>query len=330
MKDNYQNYDPKPDEKLVEQMLGYENASLEDLKKNPTGFLADVEEILENKRTYLQESCLQEHAMNAQVWKARYLSNPVMQEIAGRLVWEYRGKGQKKLFTVSQLELNETKKRFCAKGNADTPHPISIAGYSLDLNEYGNVSLAHPIDMTSGEIRKWKEYLEQNEIEQPFPQIQDPVLDIANLEHRYEGAMIQKRALMALTEQGFQVSLFHKEPLLLYGSEFKLVFHPQQTKYFANMTEIPNEEWILFGALTSNLKPRYQNMVLRILDDAVLEGIFMGDQAERLSEMLPELDSDDISYYMDLAAKYRSINCRALLLDHQHKNSMGGKRRKRK
>ena len=46
MKDNYQNYDPKPDEKLVEQMLVYENASLEDLKKNPTGFLADVEEIL--------------------------------------------------------------------------------------------------------------------------------------------------------------------------------------------------------------------------------------------------------------------------------------------
>ena len=118
-------------------------------------------------------------------WKETFLDHPARLDLIRGLIWAQDGK------------------TFLARQSLDRKvHLLDFHSREIRLAE-SPVRLAHPLEMTSEEIRLWRAYLKEEGIEQPFLQIEEPAADPALLqEDRYDGCLFHSYFLKRRQEDG--------------------------------------------------------------------------------------------------------------------------------
>src|SRR5207244_5344153 len=113
----------------------------------------EIEKLLPAQRDRLEGLYRSNRRWSWPEFQARYLDHPLVGTIARRLVWSFHRDGRK-----AEAIWHENK----------------IVGKSSDaltwLDESTEVSLWHPLGSAPLEVKGWREWLENHEVQQPFKQ----------------------------------------------------------------------------------------------------------------------------------------------------------------
>jgi hypothetical protein len=145
----------------------------------------DIERMLPAQRERIDTMFLQEKSWPVGVWRERYLDHPLVGVLARRLLWEFsRGGG------TSSENANE-KARRQPRATERTETGIWYGGkiVDLDLREISldgdvTVRLWHPIGKEIEEVMAWREWLDAQQIQQPFKQAHREVYVLTEAERR--------------------------------------------------------------------------------------------------------------------------------------------------
>ena len=180
--------------------------SVREIKKRLAEVNANLEVQLLSKRSFTYTE-----------WKTRYLDHPLVGDLVRRLIWHFESDDRTAIacWTPDGM-VNE---------NAAVFEPNSDA----------SVSLWHPVDSTDASIRYWREWLDQNEITQPFRQAHREVYVTTDTEHttktysdRFATHVIKQKEFKALCDQ-------RRWSFSLYGP-----FEDEQPTPFRT---IPGNDW---------------------------------------------------------------------------------------
>ncbi|MBR2790550.1 MAG: leucine-rich repeat protein [Eggerthellaceae bacterium] len=156
----------------------YENAKSDfaALKKN-------VKKAVQARVGYLKQCYLNGGTFPADEWVEANVSNPMLRNIARFIVWQQDGK----TFTVKDGTLVDSFGRLYTLGT-------------------GKVAVAHPIEMDSSDISAWREYFIANNLEQPFVQVWEKVIDFRSFDSgRYLGFKIKAFRLLGHEDDGIRL-----------------------------------------------------------------------------------------------------------------------------
>jgi hypothetical protein len=137
----------------------------------------DIERMLPAQRERIDTMFLQEKSWPVSVWRERYLDHPLVGVLARRLLWEFGKRGGE------------------AKGLADRLSALHAGIWhdgkivDLDLREISldgdvTVRLWHPIGKEIEEVMAWREWLDTQQIQQPFKQAHREVYVLTEAERR--------------------------------------------------------------------------------------------------------------------------------------------------
>ena len=120
-------------------------------------------------------------------WRERYLNHPLMQHIAGKLIFEFSEQDNKTLACWFDGALRD------ADGNA------------VEFSDAAEVTLWHPIGHDASVVLAWRRFLENNEITQPLKQAHREVYIVTDAEretnvysNRFAGHILRQHQLAAL------------------------------------------------------------------------------------------------------------------------------------
>ena len=134
---------------------------------------------------------LDEEEIPADKWKAAYLGNALLRHVAELLVWK------------------QDNTLFMLKGKT----AILADGKEYTLTD-SPIILAHPMEMTSAEIKTWQKYFTSKGLKQPFAQVWEPAIDPVTIkEDRYTGITIPINFTRGAAKHGirFCVENFHND-----------------------------------------------------------------------------------------------------------------------
>lgn len=125
----------------------------------------DIKKMLPAQRDRIENLYLEEKRWDYKIWRERYLDHPLVGTIARRLIWRF----------------NEATTAIFADGKM-----VDADGNALEFFEDSKVELWHPLHSSTAEVLKWREFLEQNEIRQPFKQAHREIYVLTDAEIRTE------------------------------------------------------------------------------------------------------------------------------------------------
>jgi len=124
----------------------------------------DASAMLAAQALRLERSFLSDRSWPMKVWKERFLEHPLVGTLARRLIWQF-------------------------DDTLAIPHDgrlVSAANRPTSPQSDAAVSLWHPIRSTPEQVVAWREWLEQNEITQPFKQAHREIYVLTDAERRTE------------------------------------------------------------------------------------------------------------------------------------------------
>ncbi len=160
----------------------------EDIKElNQT--LKDIRQMLPAQRNRIDCLYLEQKRWNFDIWRERYLDHPLVGTITQRLIWK---------FTDS--------KGIFSSGIWLDGMIVSSTGNELDLSKSGiTVELWHPLDEATQDVLRWREFLEQNVVRQPFKQAHREIYLLTDAErntrvysNRYAAHILKQHQFNAL------------------------------------------------------------------------------------------------------------------------------------
>lgn len=149
--------------------------------------LKDIRQMLPAQRNRIDCLYLEQKKWNHDVWRERYLDHPLVGTIARRLIWKFAdADGQ----FSSGIWLDGI--------------IVSAKGDELDLEDT-TVELWHPLDEASQDVLRWREFLEQNVVRQPFKQAHREIYLLTDAErntrvysNRYAAHILKQHQFNAL------------------------------------------------------------------------------------------------------------------------------------
>ena len=147
----------------------------------------DVQKLLPSQRDRIDSLFLQQKVWSFQEWSERYFDHPLVGVIARRVIWEFETNGD----TASGIWLDGI---------------VDRQGKSLSLDpETTRVRLWHPIERDTDEVLAWREFLETNQVTQPFKQAHREVYLLTDAErntdiysNRYAAHILKQHQFNAL------------------------------------------------------------------------------------------------------------------------------------
>ena len=173
-----------------------------DIKKN-------LKKSVQNRIKELRSRFLDGNDLDAEIWVKMYTHNPVLKQIARSIVWK-------------QGEMH-----FILGENG----AIDCEGNSYSVQTNSEITVAHPMEMTKKNVKKWQAYFTNLQIEQPFEQMWEPVIKESEVKpDRYKGKLIPYHQFLHKENHGITV--------------LDQDYHDNITFYLADCTaEIERKNW---------------------------------------------------------------------------------------
>lgn len=150
----------------------------------------DMRSMLYAHRDRIERFYLTARDWDFAAWRERYLNHPLIGTLARRLIWSFAGDGVRQPGIYRDGAL------------------VDAGGEPLDPGADARVSLWHPIDSRTDEVRSLRRLLEAAEITQPFKQahreiylLTDAELETATYSNRFAGHVLKQRQLAALCHE---------------------------------------------------------------------------------------------------------------------------------
>src|SRR5262249_53965625 len=130
---------------------------------------------------------LSDRSWPADVWRARYLEEPLVTGLARRLLWSFEMDGR----WVAALP--------------EGGHLVDAAGRPVEIAPATRVRLWHPMQSTPGEVLAWRRRLQSLGITQPFKQAHREIYVLTEAErdthaysNRFAGHIVEQYRFRAL------------------------------------------------------------------------------------------------------------------------------------
>ncbi|GCF08666.1 DUF4132 domain-containing protein [Dictyobacter arantiisoli] len=170
----------------------YKN-ELKDLKR----LSGDIEHMLSTQRDRLERFPFVDQHWSLAAWEERYLHHPLLSLLTRRLIWQLR--------TGDQIN----------QGIWWDGQLVDVNNHPLELVAETDVSLWHPLMSSTQEAYRWRLWLEEHLVTQPFKQAHREIYPITDAERvtsnystRFAGHIIRQHQFNALTRvRGWTFSL---------------------------------------------------------------------------------------------------------------------------
>jgi hypothetical protein len=170
--------------------LKVKNENKEDLNAIKK-LIKEIESILPAQRDRIEQLYLKSRTWNFDEWKQLYILHPLVKIISDKLIWHFSDSEKS---TQGFYIDNE----FVDSNN----NPITW------LNDSINVQLWHPIGFSTEIVLSWREFLERNQIKQPFKQayrevyiVTDAELTTHSYSNRFAAHILRQHQFAALCKQ---------------------------------------------------------------------------------------------------------------------------------
>lgn len=261
-----------------------------DLKKN-------IKRVVTNRKNLLFEAFLTGKTYVPSNWGKSYLENPVLNAIACCIVW----KQNDKYFTVTQ-----------------SGKTIACSGEAFTLTEGEPIAVAHPIEMSEGEIEQWQKYFVDNNLKQPFEQVWEPAYKETDIKSdRYKGCSISVYKFSGKEQHGIKAW-----GLTSYSEEFGFSLVDCELKAASNtwrfIPGITDDAKYELGEFTIKQFSRYANHIVFLLDRwTIEERIIKNDPT--IGNILGGFTVAQLLEFISLASEKNSTDCLAVLLEYKNR-----------
>ena len=226
-------------------------------------------------------------------WKAVYLTNPLLRQVASLLVWR-----QEDGTTFTLRDGKAITSDGAEYAVADTP-----------------VHLAHPMTMDPADLERWQKYFTDHSLKQPFAQVWEPVVDFKSVrEDRYEGCTLPANYLRSRQKHGIDFN-FDNGTSELYVSFAGLNLGCEFTEFQRHWLD--PDATVVFGRLYVKKPTRRANHVLGLLDKWTVESRIQKDDPT-VVQALDSFTLAQITGFLDLAIQQQRTNCTAALLEYKN------------
>lgn len=178
----------KPDGKVQRAVPAPVKATCKEDLKDLQSAAKDIEQMLPAQRERIDSLFLQQKTWPAATWRERYLNHPLVGTLARRILWDFKN-GEK---TITGIWFKEQLVDFDLK-------PIELS------NENTAIQLWHPIGRATEEVKAWRDWLDEQQIQQPFKQAYREVYLLTDAErstrvysNRYAAHVIRQHQFNAL------------------------------------------------------------------------------------------------------------------------------------
>ena len=261
-------------------------ADLADLKKN-------LKKVAKARCDGLFEEFLSGKRRDGKNWKAVYLTNPLLRQVASLLVWR-----QEDGTTFTLRDGKAITSDGAEYAVADTP-----------------VHLAHPMTMDPADLERWQKYFTDHSLKQPFAQVWEPVVDFKSVrEDRYEGCTLLANYLRSRQKHGIDFN-FDNGTSELYVSFAGLNLGCEFTEFQRHWLD--PDATVVFGKLYVKKPTRRANHVLGLLDKWTVESRIQKDDPT-VVQALDSFTLAQITGFLDLAIQQQRTNCTAALLEYKN------------
>ena len=261
-------------------------ADLADLKKN-------LKKVAKARCDGLFEEFLSGKRRDGKNWKAVYLTNPLLRQVASLLVWR-----QEDGTTFTLRDGKAITSDGAEYAVADTP-----------------VHLAHPMTMDPADLERWQKYFTDHSLKQPFAQVWEPVVDFKSVrEDRYEGCTLLANYLRSRQKHGIDFN-FDNGTSELYVSFAGLNLECEFTEFQRHWLD--PDATVVFGKLYVKKPTRRANHVLGLLDKWTVESRIQKDDPT-VVQALDSFTLAQITGFLDLAIQQQRTNCTAALLEYKN------------
>jgi hypothetical protein len=155
--------------------------------KELTHAVKDIKKMLPAQRDRIENLYLEEKRWDYKTWRERYLEHPLVGTLARRLIWRF-DEATTAIFLDGKL--------------------VDKDGNDLILYDDSQVQLWHPLYSSTREVLEWREFLEKNEIRQPFKQAHREIYVLTDAErttnvysNRFAAHIIRQHQFNALCGQ---------------------------------------------------------------------------------------------------------------------------------
>ena len=275
------------DEKLYDAA----KADFSDLKKN-------IKRVISNRKSLLFSAFLSGTGFQPNEWKSIYLVNPVLNAIASLIIWQQNNV----CFTCDR-----TGKTVLSNENVYT-----IDGHAL-------ITVAHPKEMHSSEIKNWQSYFIDHGLKQPFEQIWEPVYKENEIsKDRYEGCTLPVYRFMGKKTHGIDVWGYNE-----YSEYFGVSLIDCELEVWTELRPFTHENAANavyeLGEFTIKHFSRYANHIVYLLDKWTIEDR-IGKNDPTIGAVLDGLTVAQVCDFIALAAEKKSTDSLAVLMDYKNKN----------
>jgi len=268
-----------------------------------------VKEIKDNQLAFLKHQFVTGATRTVAAWRRIYAENLLLRKFAASIIWSYSHKREKETFRI-----------------VDEGSFIDVHGSPWLLPEAGNVSVAHPLNLTGAEIASWSKQLRDAGICQPIGQLSEPVIPFSSLDdikNRYAGIVIPFGIVKYLAQQGYKIYGSYEHG---YEADNNIVRLHFDFGVKIALNQAGEEDPVYIRTLTAmNLRrTRAINHSLAVLDRLPILKAVKNDEINHLIEYIENknlgLDEDETEAYLNIANKYQSFKCMAELMDYKNKH----------
>ncbi len=242
-------------------------------------------------------------------WHRFYMAHPTIRSIAETLVWE-TGEKNGPLFIMTE------------KG------PVDEAGKSVVLEEACEIGIAHPVYMTTVQIRDFQSLLNKFHRVPCFQQLKNmkTKLDLGDWQlwnRRYYKLEIPYEKLQDLVKLGFQLDGRISERLRIsyYGKVLMEAYVVENEKSGSESGD-ENPMMSLGYILGSNYNMRQINESVSLLDDAFCYEMILGGRMEA-APYLEQFDLEQIETLLEASIEWKHNENIAALLEQKEKMTNG-------
>ena len=255
-----------------------------------------VKKIVKGRKDFLFQSFLNRDERKATDWKEAYLKNPLLRGVAELLVWNQGGNN----FTI----LNGK--------------PVDSAEQPYEITDLP-VSVAHPMEMSAGEVKAWQKYFTRYGLKQPFLQIWEPVIDSGSIkESRYSGAVLPMYRFSGKEKHGI-----HAGSLLAYSTDIGFSLDDCKLEYEGSTWRIGYDgadgETYTLGKFSFDQYTRKVNHIVSLLDSWTVEDRIKKDDIS-VADRLDSFTLAQITGFIKLAQEANAVSVLALLMDYKNRN----------
>ncbi|MEZ6057774.1 MAG: DUF4132 domain-containing protein [Planctomycetaceae bacterium] len=176
----------RPDGKPQKSVPASVKQDFADEWKDLKGEIKEIDQMLSTQAARVEQSYLLRRVWPYAVWRKRYLDHPLVGTVARRLIWRVttsRGSVDVVAGGLDDLTPSDTQVPLVDKDGTRVDRALRA---EIERGGSVTVQLWHPLEASSADIGEWRDFLDREQIQQPFKQAHRELYPLTEAERRTE------------------------------------------------------------------------------------------------------------------------------------------------